>query len=155
MKTELFLLHDAVLSGEIEKVKQVDLQTVDINSLDSHGHSPLHWAVFGGYIDIVKYLLEIGSSPNTCSDDGVTPKWRAQDFGLTEIENLLSAYGGVISTDEKFDDISFNIFNNAIGQSLPSEDKKSTVNNKKSIVPFLITTSIIIIAWILILYLAK
>ncbi|HWJ25755.1 MAG TPA: ankyrin repeat domain-containing protein [Flavisolibacter sp.] len=118
-----YFLHQRVLEADLEGVQQVLLQGADLNELDTQGHSALHWAVFGGYVDIVKVLLEAGADPNIFSKDGVTPKWRAQDFGLVEIEQLLTAYGGKVDTDNNFDRTSFSVFNHAIGRSLPKEEK--------------------------------
>lgn len=89
----IYPLHEAVLAGELIKVELINYKN-DLDILDDLGHSPLHWAVFGGYLDIVEYLLEKGANPNIIADDGVTPLWRAKDFGLIEIENLLIKYGG-------------------------------------------------------------
>jgi ankyrin repeat protein len=97
---EKFLLHKKVLEADLQAVDDLIGQKVDLNELDDLGHTALHWAVFGGYYDIVKVLLEAGANPNVYSGDGVTPKWRARDFGLVEIESILSAYGGVISTND-------------------------------------------------------
>lgn len=83
----------------------------------------LHWAVLGGYEDIVLTLLEAGANPNIMADDGITPKWSAADFGLTEIEELLTAYGGKVATDEKFDKTSWSVFKSALGQELPKMEE--------------------------------
>lgn len=119
---EKYFLHKSVLEADLESLQEAIMQGVDLNELDSFGHTALHWAVFGGYKDIVKILLEAGANPNVISKDGVTPKWRAQDFGLHEIEQLLASHGGKVSTDPNFDKTSFSIFNKAIGQPLPKEE---------------------------------
>lgn len=77
---------------------------------------------FKGDIEFVKILLNVGANPNTFSEDGVTPKWRANDFGLVEIEYLLDCFGGKIQTNEKFNSTAFLVFNNIIEQNLPNED---------------------------------
>lgn len=120
-----YLLHERVLKADLEGTQEAILQGVDLNELDTFGHTALHWAVFGGYEDIVKVLLEAGANPNVLSKDGVTPKWRAQDFGLMEIEQLLTSYGGKAYTDDNFDRTSFSIFNKAIGQPFPKEEKQA------------------------------
>jgi ankyrin repeat protein len=118
-----YTLHKKVLEADLEGVQEAIINGADLNELDTLGHTALHWAAFGGYYDIVKVLLEAGANPNTISEDGVTPKWRAQDFGLEEIENLLTLHGGKVKTDSRFDRTSFSIFNTAIGQPLPKEEK--------------------------------
>jgi len=89
----------------------------------------LHWAVFGGYTDIVQYLLEAGADPNSYAKDGVTPKWRARDFGLIEIEQLLAQYGGEIATNEDFNSNAFQLFNDLMGVPLPKEEGKVSAEN--------------------------
>jgi ankyrin repeat protein len=64
--------------------------------LDEQGQTPLHWAVFRGDIEAVETLLRGGANPNVFAIDGVTPKRRAADFGLDEIEELLSEFGGIV-----------------------------------------------------------
>jgi ankyrin repeat protein len=51
--------------------------------------TPLHWAVYGGYVEVAELLLGAGADPNIrCS--GTTPLWHAEDdFGMTEMAALL------------------------------------------------------------------
>lgn len=100
-----------------------------LDELDEQGHTPLHWAVFGGYTDIVQILLRAGAKPNTFSDDGVTPRWRARDFGLLEIEELLALYGGRIDTNENSNGVAFQLFNNLIDSSSPQVEKQIRGNS--------------------------
>jgi len=67
----------------------------------------------------------------------VTPKWRAKDFYLVDIDKLLDSFGGKVLTNENFDRTSFSVFNSMIGQPLPQEDldkkikKDGKISNKK------------------------
>jgi ankyrin repeat protein len=115
-----YLLHNAVQRSELADVRLAISQGSNLDELDDFGNSPLHWAVIGGYEDIVLELLEAGADPNVISSDGITPKWSAADFGLTGIETPLAAYGGKITTDDKFDRISWSMFKDTIGQKLPN-----------------------------------
>jgi ankyrin repeat protein len=116
-------LHEQVLQADLAGViALIGQDGVHLNELDSLGHAPLHWAVFGGYYDIVQVLLEAGADPNTLSADGVTPKWNAVDFGLDAIVDLLTLYGGKVQTDERFNRAAFTVFLGAIGQALPPEE---------------------------------
>ena len=125
---EKYQIHKAALESDYEfALKLIDLK-VGLNELDTDGHTALHWAVFRGDVNFVKILLEAGANPNILSSDGVTPKWRARDFGLIEIDKLLESFGGKILTNDDFDRNSFSIFNKAIGQPLPNED----IVNEKS-----------------------
>lgn len=118
-----YLLHKQVRKCNVTGVKFAIKIGCDLNKLDDHGNTPLHWAVLGGYLNIVKILLEAGANPNTLSNDGITPKWSAADFGLTAIEDLLTRYGGKIATGPGFDEISWSVFKGALGQSLPQEEQ--------------------------------
>lgn len=126
MKT--YPLNEAACSADIVAVQALIKGSALLNELDEFGHTPLHWAVIGGYEDIVEALLVAGANPNVFSNDEVTPKWRARDFGLIEIENLFAKYGGRIDTDEKFNRIAFQIFNEEIGQPLPKEERQGRLS---------------------------
>lgn len=117
-----YQIHKAALESDYTYASQLIESKEDLDELDLKGHTALHWAVFSGDIDFVMLLLEAGANPNIFSDDGVTPRWRARDFCLEEIEELLNSYGGKILTNERFDGISFSVFNSAIGQPLQVEN---------------------------------
>jgi ankyrin repeat protein len=119
---ERFAIHHAVMKADIDAVSELIATGINLDELDELGHSPLHWAVFGGYYDIAKLLLTAGANPNVISEDGVSPKWRANDFGLLNIETLLTSYGGKILTNENYDERSFSIFNTAIGVKIPKQE---------------------------------
>ena len=126
---EKYQIHKATLESDYEYALKLINLKVDLNELDTLGHTPLHWAVFSGDIDLVKILLEAGANPNILSSDGVTPKWRAKDFGLIEIDELLNSFGGKLLTNEDFDKTSFSVFNNIIGQPLPENDFNNSKEN--------------------------
>lgn len=117
-----FLLHQQVLSGEIENVKAVLTLDTNLDELDELGNSPLHWAVMRGDLDIVELLLSKGANPNVVCSDGYTPKWSAADFGLTGIEELLTSFGGKIATNENFDKVSWSVFKGFLNEPMPGEE---------------------------------
>jgi len=57
-------LHNAVKSGDIERVKTLLENGADPNKFASDGRTPLHRAVLTGDIDLVKPLLKGGGDPN-------------------------------------------------------------------------------------------
>ena len=120
---EQFEIHDKVLKANTEEVKRLVAKGVDLNELDSLGNTPLHWAVMGGYIDIVEILLGAGADPNVLCSQGYTPKWSALDFELYDIAELLTSYGGKTNTGEGFDKASWTVFKNSIGQDLPKNEQ--------------------------------
>ena len=121
---EKYLLHEKVLTSDIDGVKSLILTNINLNQLDEQGNSALHWAVLRGDDDIVQLLLEAGANPNILSEDGFTPKWSAVDFGLTEIIEILDSFGGKVITDNRFDRTSWTVFKNLLGQDLPNEEKE-------------------------------
>lgn len=119
---EKYRIHKAALESDYSYALRLIEQKVNLDELDQNGHSPLHWAVFRGDIEFVKLLLEAGANPNILSSDGVTPKWRARDFCLDDIEHLLTSFGGKISTNQNFNRTAFSVFSNLLEQPLPDED---------------------------------
>ena len=90
-------LAEAVLRSDIPAMIEAIASGDDLNELDSQYHmTPLLWAIGRGDIDAVRLLLESGADPNTRPNPSDSPLWHAEDdFGLTEIAELLKAYGAV------------------------------------------------------------
>ena len=128
---EKYQIHKAALESDYDYAQKLIELKVDLNELDTFGHTALHWAVFRADIDFVKILLEAGANPNIFSADGVTPKWRAKDFYLNDIDNLLDTFGGKVLTNEEFDRTSFSVFNSIVGQTLPQENLSESANKNK------------------------
>jgi ankyrin repeat protein len=55
---EQYQVHKAALGSDSTTTLDLINLKVDLNELDNLGHTPLHWAVFRGDIDLVKILLE-------------------------------------------------------------------------------------------------
>ena len=86
-------LTEAVLRSDLAAMKQAIASGDNLNELDG-GMTPLLWAVFRGDIDAVRLLLESGAHPNVRPNPSDSPLWHAEDdFGLTEIAELLKSYG--------------------------------------------------------------
>jgi len=47
--------------GSFEQIKQLITQDINLNSLDSNGFAPLHWAIHYNQYEIVKLLIENGA----------------------------------------------------------------------------------------------
>jgi len=86
-------LTEAVLRSDVEAMKQAIASGDNRNEFDG-GLTPLLWAIFRGDVDAVRLLLESGADPNVRPNPSDSPLWHAEDdFGLTEIAELLKSYG--------------------------------------------------------------
>ena len=89
--------HDfAVLSGNIEAVKQHIADGADVNSKDT-GATPLNLAAGGGHMEIVELLIAKGADVNMRDDSGQTPLLNATSGGHKEIIELFIAEGADVN----------------------------------------------------------
>ena len=88
--------------GNIEAVKQHLASGIDLNAMDSHGGSPLHYA--GDQITVAKFLLENDAKVNTVDFQGQTPLDRAISARDSETADLLRKHGGKTGEELKVTD---------------------------------------------------
>jgi ankyrin repeat protein len=94
MESPLFL---AVNNGDIESIKVMLAQGVDIDQIDSCGNSPLYIAAKGGYLQLIKFLAETeGCYMGPCPGEGKTPIFIAAEEGHAECIRALHQLGGDI-----------------------------------------------------------
>ncbi|KAF5975680.1 ankyrin protein [Fusarium bulbicola] len=67
-------------------------QKQNLNKRDSHGWTPLHWAVSMGHESIVEILLRLGASPDLPDLAGWTPTFWAAFKGYADIIEMLWRY---------------------------------------------------------------
>lgn len=87
-------IHDAIRRGDLKRVKEIvaaDAGQLTVRDTDDSEWTPLHWAVFRGYKDIVEFLLQTWRvDVNARDKKGQTPlDWVA----TTEIRKLLLQHG--------------------------------------------------------------
>src|SRR5262245_23116750 len=99
----LWLAAAHVLAAEdkrlVEAVKNRDtaairtlVTEVNVNTAESDGATPLHWAVHWGNLATTKLLLGAGADPNAQNDLGVSPLWLACTNGdAPAVDTLLAA----------------------------------------------------------------
>lgn len=89
----------AAQSQDMETVKALIEEGVDINQTDASGATALHWAANKGDYEMALYLIENGGDPKIEDDDfGATPlNWAAFD-GSLDIVMLLIDNGADINT---------------------------------------------------------
>ena len=84
-------IHEAVLFGNIEAVKQHLAAGTDVNERDEDGDTPLLHAALFGHKEIVELLIGKGADVNAkTKDTRATPL----DFANDEITDLLRKHGG-------------------------------------------------------------
>ena len=86
-------IHDAVLDGNIEAVKQHIADGADVNA-KAKGWTPLHYA---DNKEIAVLLITSGADVNDADDGGATPLHKAAFQGYTEIAELLIANGADVN----------------------------------------------------------
>lgn len=83
-------IHEAVLSGNLEVVKQHIKAGTNINEKEPmSGSTPLVSAATFGKTDIAKALIDAGAGLTTSNNDGTTPLHSAAFFCRVEIVQLL------------------------------------------------------------------
>jgi len=64
------MLHQYVRDRDILRIKELLAQGENINDKDWLGYTPIQWAVYFGYPDVVELLLSQGADPDIQSDTG-------------------------------------------------------------------------------------
>lgn len=72
-KTEQINWFEAILNNDKEKIEKWILESVDINTTDSEGYTPLSWACFLERNEITHILLDKGANPFIQDKQGVFP----------------------------------------------------------------------------------
>ena len=68
-------LVDAVKAGNIERMRLLLKDRVDVNRASSDGTTALHWASYRDDVASADLLIRAGAKVNTANDLGVTPLW--------------------------------------------------------------------------------
>jgi ankyrin repeat protein len=87
------MLHQYVRDRNIEKIKELLDRGEDINDKDWLGYTPLQWAIYFGYPEVVELLLSRGADPDIQSDTGRYALEIAKAMVYADIEKLLLQSG--------------------------------------------------------------
>ncbi|XP_020266224.1 serine/threonine-protein phosphatase 6 regulatory ankyrin repeat subunit B-like [Asparagus officinalis] len=79
--------------GDVDGVSECIFRGVGVNRKDQNGWAALHWAAFGGWVDIVRLLVENAAQLDVADDVGFTPLRCAVEGGRVEVALLLASYG--------------------------------------------------------------
>lgn len=77
----------------LDTLKNIDLKTLDLNSVDNDGLTALYAAVDCGFNKTLELLLENGANPNLKNQNGCNPLGLAQQEELKNTESILRKYG--------------------------------------------------------------
>jgi ankyrin repeat protein len=87
--------------GNLEKVKElIDSNPQLVNSQDSLGRTPLHWACRGVHFEVVKYLVDNGANVNARDNNGVMPLHSLASRSHFEACKYLIAKGSLIDVKD-------------------------------------------------------
>ena len=89
-------IHNAVIEGDIQAVKQHLAAGTDVNAKDEDGWTPLHSAAFEGHKEVVALLIAEGADVNAM-DGGFTPLHYAAWNGHKEVAELLIENGAEVN----------------------------------------------------------
>ena len=84
-------LISAAAHGELERIKELYSQGMDLASSDYDGRTPLHLAAVNGHVEVVKYLVDCGV------DKEVKDRWANRAYD--EANKIRT---GVIQAEQKF-----------------------------------------------------
>jgi ankyrin repeat protein len=96
-KLESHQIHLAACFGDIQKIEECLKDGTKIDEKDTANFTALHYAVSGGHVDVVKFLLSNGANVNVKSINGWTPL----RFTLTaKMAELLIANGADVNISD-------------------------------------------------------
>ena len=95
-------IHTAVMTYNIEAVKQHIAAGTDVNAKDNEGYTPLRIAASKGQKEIAELLITNGADVNAKDQEGVTPlHCAAMKRRSKEVVELLIANGADVNAKEK------------------------------------------------------
>jgi len=86
----------AVQDGNLPTVQKLLADGADVNTADSTGGTPLHWAVWKRQSDIANVLISSGANVNAENNQGATPLYFASAKGDANMVKLLLEKGARI-----------------------------------------------------------
>jgi hypothetical protein len=94
-------LHDAVRANDLEVVRFLISQGIEVNKADEYGYTPLHLAVRLHNLEITKFLISNGANVNTWDNFGDTPLLDSTRNNDTEISKELICNGSKRNVADK------------------------------------------------------
>ena len=82
-------LHEAVVAGDLDRVRVLIASGVDVNTVDSDGTTALHWAAHHDDVESGQQLLAAGADPTRANQFGAQPIALASENGSAKFIQLL------------------------------------------------------------------
>ena len=82
-------LHEACFGGDLEQIKLLINNNMDINQFNKYGYTPLYLSCMFGHLEIVRLLLDHGAIINKYTEHEETPLYIACQYKHFEIIKLL------------------------------------------------------------------
>ncbi len=86
-------LNDAIIAGDFDAVRAAIRNGANVNRRDLRDQTPIFYACYPGYLEILMLLMEHGANPNVKDMDGTTPIMHASDNQAHEIVQYLIQHG--------------------------------------------------------------
>ncbi|KAL4574747.1 hypothetical protein LXL04_021583 [Taraxacum kok-saghyz] len=103
-ETKMEAIHDFAKEGDIKNLLKCLESGVSINTKDSEGRTPLHWAVKRGHMDVVDFLLKNNADVNSRDNEGDTLlHYAAVGESVEIIEMLVKGNGGSVGIKDEVD----------------------------------------------------
>ena len=119
------ILIEAIIQGDIDRIRLLLNNGADVNAKYEHGQTPLMWASKEGRADIVKLLLEKGADVNAKDRFNQTSLMYASKYAFTDIVKLLLEKGANVDIKNIFGNTALDeTTNHEIKQLLKQYSKK-------------------------------
>jgi ankyrin repeat protein len=94
-------LHAAAAEGNIDVVKSLLEQGVDVDSCNEDNRTPLHRAAYKGNVDVVRLLIERGAEVDLRDKFGWIPLHSASRYGHLEVSRILINHGTNVNARQR------------------------------------------------------
>lgn len=79
----------AARDGDLHEVLELIGSGADVNQAQADGTTPLLWAAYQSYPEMVTALIEAGADPDAANEFGITPLLQASRYGATPVIKAL------------------------------------------------------------------
>jgi hypothetical protein len=109
-------LHSTILSGNIDLIKDLLKDVIDINQEDGRKNTPLHVAAMKGYTEIIKILLKKGANPNLKNKHNSVPLHVAVQLNHIDSAMVLIKSGSDVNVKDRYSEtpLHFAVSNDSI-----------------------------------------